>query len=142
MDVNVNLSFLYVIVCFFIIYFVAKKTLFAKLDSILSERHEMIEGARAKAEGNEEYIETKLSEVNTKLSEARGDAFTQRQGMREEALGKQSGIIAAAREKAAGKISDAQAELDTAVADARAQFERESEALAEEIAGRILGGAA
>ena len=62
--------------------------------------------------------------------------------MREEALETQSGIVAEAREKAAGKIATAQAELDTAVSDARAQLERESEALAEDIAGRILGGAA
>ena len=142
MDVNVNLSFLYVIVCFLIIFFVARKTLFTKLDGILAERHEMIEGAQEKAAGDEEYIEGKLTEVNEKLAEARGDAFKQRQGMREEALETQSGIVAEAREKAAAQIATAQAELDTAVSDARAQLERESEALAKDIADRVLGGTA
>lgn len=139
MNVNIDFSLLYVLFCIVIIIFVAKRTLFATLDKILGERHEMIEGAREAAAGNEENIENALAEVNNKLNDARAKAFSTRQAIRNEALDKQKDIVERARESATGKITSAQADLDVAMSDARVQLETETGEIAQEISNRLLG---
>lgn len=139
MNVNIDFSVLYVLFCIVLIIIVARKTLFAKLDEILGERHEMIEGAREAAAGNEENIENALAEVNEKLNVARADAFSTRQSMRNTALDEQKDIVEKARESAASKISVAQADLDNALTEARDQLEGETQAIAEEITRRLIG---
>ena len=139
MDVNVNLSFLYVLFCFLIIFFIARKTLFSKLDQILSERHELIEGAKEKAVGQDEQIEETLTELNAKLAQARSEAFSARQDMRSHALNEQGEIIETARNAAADKLLAAQEQLDAALDDARATLTSDSEEIARDITNRILG---
>ena len=139
MNVNIDFSLLYVLFCIVLILIVAKKTLFAKLDKILNERHEMIEGAREAAAGDEENIENALAEVNEKLNQARAEAFSTRQTMRNKTLEEQKNIVEEARESAAGKITAAQEELDQALTDARSQLEGEAQVIAEEITNRLLG---
>lgn len=142
MDVNINLSIFYILLCFFIIFFVARKTIWAKLDAILSERHEMIEGAKQAASGNEEYVENKIAEINTQLAEARSKAFSTRQELRNEALDKQKGIMNKARGDAAEKFDAAQVELDAAVIEAKTQLRSESDEIAASITKTILGRSA
>lgn len=142
MDVNVNLSFLYVLVCFLIIFTIARKTLFTKLDKILNERHELIEGAREKAVGNDEYIEKTLADVNGKLSDARANAFSRRQELRETAIAEQTGIVENARKEAADKLIVAQEELDASLSEAKEQLKSETDKMAVEISDKILGGVA
>ena len=139
MDVNVNLSLFYVLFCFLLILFVAKKTLFAKLDEILGERRTLIEGAKEASQGSDEYIETSMAEMNEKLSAARSDAYARRLEMKEEASNEQKRIVDQARDNATQKVEAAGKEIDSAMADARTQLEADSKEMAKEIVAKILG---
>lgn len=139
MDVNVNLSFIYVLICFLLIYFVAKRTIFARLDAILSERRTQIEGSRATAADHESYIERSRAEVNARLAEARANAYAEKQQLREQAMGQQGTIIEEARAAAQDKVAAAQRELDAALSDAREHLRSETDAIAADIVRSLLG---
>lgn len=138
MNVNLDLSILYVLICFFIIFFVAKNTLLKRLDEILGNRREMIQGSMEKASDNDELIEEKLSTIDAKLAEAREKAYNQRVERREEALGEQGEIVEEARRESSQQLEKNQEELDDSVADARETLRKESEGYARSIADTIL----
>ena len=138
MNVNLDLSIFYVLICFFIVFFVAKNTLLKRLDQILAERHKLIEGSRKQAEGKDELIEQKIAQMNAALAEAREKAFNKRAGAREEAMKEQTQIVEQAREESRSVLEKAQTELQQSVADARGQLESESEAFARSIADSLL----
>jgi F-type H+-transporting ATPase subunit b len=138
MDVNVNLSFIYVLICFLLIYFVAKRTIFARLDAILGERRALIEGSRQTASDHDAFIEQSRAEINARLAEARARAYASKQELREEAIARQGSIVDAARKQAGEKVAGAQQELETAVADAREHLQRESDALAADIVNSLI----
>lgn len=138
MNVNIDLSVFYVLFCFFIVFFVAKNTLWKRLDQILSERHEMIEGSRAKAADNDEVIEEKLASMNQALGEARDKAYAQRVEARERALKQQTEIVDQARQQSRELVEKNQKELDISVAEARTTLEQESEEYARSIANTLM----
>jgi F0F1-type ATP synthase membrane subunit b/b' len=139
MDLNVNFSVIYIICCFLLIWTVAKKTVFAKLDEILSARHEKIEGAKAEAFDNDEKIAKKMAAVNASVAEARGEAFGTRQATRNEALLEQKDIVEAARQAASDKVSQAQAELTSAIEEAKVKLQADTDEIAREISDNLLG---
>jgi len=138
MDINVDLSVFYVLICFFIVFFVAKNTLLKRLDQILEERHGLIEGSQADAESNDELIQEKIEFMNSSLAEAREKAFNRRAESRDKALVEQKGIVDSARGESSRQLESAQADLDASVADARAQLKQESESFARAIADSLM----
>lgn len=139
MDVNINLSVFYVLFCFLLISFVAKRFLFVKLERILNERSEMIEGNRQSAASDEETIEQKTAEIKKVLSEARSEAFSERHQLRDEALDQQKAIIEETRKANTEKLKEAEGEISAAVDEAKLTIRNESEEMAKKIAANILG---
>lgn len=138
MNVNIDLSVFYVLICFFIVFAVARNTLWKKLDTILGERHEKIQQSKELAEGNDEIIEEKLNTMNASLAEAREKAYELRSESREEAIREQESIVSDARRKGKEFLEENQRDLEDSVSSARQQMERETEAYARSIADVLL----
>ena len=86
MVVAVDLSVFYVLFCFLLVFWAARKFLFLPLDKILEERREKIESAQALAAGSDEDVKRKLGEFNARITEARGTGFELRQQLKGEAV--------------------------------------------------------
>lgn len=139
MDVNINLSVFYVLFCFLVIFFVARKFLFLKLERIIDERDDKIEGDRRSAASDEETIEQKTAEIKKVLAEARAEAFSDRHQLRDEALDQQKAIIEETRKSNTEKLKAAEGEIAAAVEKAKGTIRDDSEEMAKKIAANILG---
>ena len=139
MVVAVDWSVIYVLVCFLLVFWAARKFLFLPLDKILEERREKIESAQQMASGSDEDVKHKLSEYNARLSEARGAGFEVRQQLKGDAVGREQQIVGEARERAAARMNEAQETLDREIEENKRSLEGETAALAASIADTLLG---
>ncbi|MCR5093921.1 MAG: ATP synthase F0 subunit B [Lachnospiraceae bacterium] len=109
---SVNMSMVYTIINLLILFFFFKKFLFGRVDKILKERKEQIEGANkvldeeiAKAKQQRESYETQVQELEAQkeasLAEWRGRGFEEYNRIVEEARVEAGRIIADARKDAA-----------------------------------------
>lgn len=106
---------------------------------VLDERHERIEGARARAGAVAQEAESVLSGYQAALDQARRAAAAERQRQLETARREEKATSGGAREAAEEQIERARGEIDAALVTARGTLRREAELLAREAAERILG---
>ena len=139
MVVKLDLSVIYVLICFLIIFWVSRRTLFLPLDKVLEQRRERIDSARDYLAAAETEVSKKLAEFEARINEARGEGFTVRRRLKDEAVGKETEIIEAARAKAAQKAGEAQAEIERAVEKSKQLLATESEQIGNSIAEVLLG---
>jgi len=137
--VNLDLSVIYVLICFLIIFWVSRRTLFLPLDKVLEERRERIESARDFLAAAETEVSKKLAEFEARITEARSEGFTVRRSLKDEAVGKETEVIEAARARAAQKAGEAQAEIERAVEKSKRLLATESEQIGSSIAEALLG---
>ena len=139
MVVKIDFSVFYVLICFIIIFWVARKSIFKPLNTILDGRRERIESSHRLVEANTAEIEEALSTYNKQLMNAKSEGFSTRQDMKNEGIDKQKELIDKARGEAAEKIAHAQEDLEGVLTEAKARMERESAQLAEAITAAVLG---
>jgi F-type H+-transporting ATPase subunit b len=126
-------------ICFLLVFGVLGKMLLPRIQQILTERTEQIEGGLARAEQEQEEAQQLLEQYRQQLAEARHEAAR----LREEAREQGAQIIAEMREQAeteARRITQAaQAQIESERQQALASLRAEVGALATELAGRIVG---
>ncbi len=140
MVVSLDYSVIYVLICFLIIFWMAKRFLLDSLNRIIEERHGLIESAREQAESLDAEIRDALAEYEKRISSARGEGFAVRQSLKEAAAGKQRKLIDKAREEAAKRVAAAQADLESIVEESKRHLRAESEEMAEGIAAAVMWG--
>ncbi len=140
MVVTVDLSVVYILICFLLIFWVASRTLFRPLDRILAQRREEIASARELDESNRAEAEKILADYDGKIAKARSAGFSVRQGLRESAAQAERGLIEKARREAARKLESAQARLERELEESKRSLADESEEMAEGVAAAVLGG--
>ena len=126
-------------ICFLLVFGVLGKMLLPRIQKILAERTEQIEGGLARAEEEQEEAQRILEEYKQQLAEARHEAAR----LREEAREQGAQIIAEMRQQAeaeARRVTEAaQAQIDSERQQALAALRAEVGTLAVELAGRIVG---
>jgi F-type H+-transporting ATPase subunit b len=126
-------------ICFVLVFGVLGKMLLPRIQKVLAERTEQIEGGLARAEEEQEEAKRILEEYKQQLAEARHDAAR----LREEAREQGAQIIAEMRQQAeaeARRVTEAaQAQIDSERQQALASLRAEVGTLAVELAGRIVG---
>jgi len=140
MVISVDLSVIYILICFLLIFWVARKTLFVPLDRILDERRAAIESARELVRSSSERIELSLKEYEARINEARGKGSQIRKGYKDEGLRHERTLLDEAREKAAGRNEHAAEELRGQMTGARRTLGEQAGELAELIAQTVVGG--
>jgi F-type H+-transporting ATPase subunit b len=126
-------------ICFVLVFGVLGKMLLPRIQKVLAERTEQIEGGLARAEEEQEEAQRILEEYKQQLAEARHEAAR----LREEAREQGAQIIAEMRQQAeaeARRVTEAaQAQIESERQQALASLRAEVGSLATELASRIVG---
>jgi F-type H+-transporting ATPase subunit b len=126
-------------IVFLLVFGVLGKMLLPRIQKILAERNDAIEGGLARAEKEQEEAQRVLDEYKQQLAEARHEASR----MREEAREQGAQIIAEMRQQAeaeARRITEsAQAQIESERQQALVSLRAEVGTLATELASRIVG---
>jgi F-type H+-transporting ATPase subunit b len=125
-----------VIILFLHFYF--KNMLFAPLRKVLKQRDELTTGARKAAETSLANAERKAQEYEEKLSAARAEVYKQQEDIRKQWLQEQAAQTAEARSRVEGVVKEARTQIAAETEAARQNLLQASEALADQIATRIL----
>ena len=134
-----DVTSIYVIICFTIVYAILKRYLFGPLGAILDERdHEEKEAAALHAETLARLQEA-MSEAEQKLSLARREALKTRESLRAEGRGRLEARLAEASAAAAATIESASHRIQRLSEGLSGLLGERAASLARDLAEKILG---
>jgi F-type H+-transporting ATPase subunit b len=137
--INVDVTFLYIIVVFILASGILKRYLFTPLAGILERREaEANEAERIHAESLASLSRT-VAEAEEKLSLARREALKIRENLRGEGAAHLEKRLAEVRTAAQAAVADAAREIDAQASASSRQLPTEARSLAVSLAEKILG---
>lgn len=139
MVINLDLSVIYIIICFLIILWVARRSIFRPLDRILDERQELISSSEQFAKSTIEKVDSAISDYNKQIAAARSEGFSTRQELKTEGFEEQREVTEQARSEAAEMLAEANQRIEKDLAAAREFLEEESNEIAEKIIATVIG---
>ena len=111
---------------------------FRPLEKVLRQRYDATEGARKLAEETFERASAKMAEYESALRAARAEVYEEQEQLYRRLQEEAAGQIAEARRRSEAALEEARQQIAGEAATARASLERESDALADQIADAIL----
>ena len=124
---------------FLVTMFVANKLMFQPYLALRERRKAGIEGARAEADRMTAEADAKLADYEKQLSVARNRANEEGRKIRGEAVNHEREVTDKARATAQQAIDEAQAKMRSETESARAQLLPQADAIAKQIASKLLG---
>lgn len=124
---------------FMILLVVLNVLLFKPLRNALAARKATVDGDLARARAMDEQIQTQMAEYEAKLQEARLRGTQERAALRLAAQTEEASLLGAANEKASQRLQVLKAQVAGEAETARQGLRGETEALARQIAGKVLG---
>jgi len=122
----------------FLFYLFMRWAFFGPIQKAMDERHARIEGARAEAARVEAEARQELDAYNEALKKARGKIFAEQEAARQVLLDERAKLLKAIRARALEEVAAAKRKIEAELAVARTEVERQTPALAAEIARTIL----
>jgi F-type H+-transporting ATPase subunit b len=122
-----------------ILHFYLKKMFFEPLGRVLAERDAATKGARAQAEASLAKAAKLAGEYEESMRSARGEIYREQEEMRRAWRNEQSEAMQAARLTAQGHVAAAKADLAKEADLARRTLAADMDAIATQIAGRMMG---
>jgi F0F1-type ATP synthase membrane subunit b/b' len=119
-------------------YFFLRWAFFGPIQKAMAERSARIEGARAEAAAAEAGAKQELDAYHDALRKARGEIYAEQELARQEALDNRAKLLKAMRARAQEDVNAAKKRIAAEFAAARTEVERETPALAIQIARAIL----
>ncbi|MDH3443463.1 MAG: ATP synthase F0 subunit B [Deltaproteobacteria bacterium] len=126
--ISLDISILYQMVLFLVLWLILKKIFFRPYLELLEEREQKTSGARHDSEDLEQEGARLKSEYEERIARARGAGTAAKEAIVQEARKEREGLLQQARAEAARV-------LDSARRDVQVQLERERELAATEVAG-------
>jgi F-type H+-transporting ATPase subunit b len=124
----------------FMILLVALNVLLYKpLRNAMAARKAIVDGDLAKARTADEQIKAQVAEYEAKLQEARQRGSQERAALRQAALTEEAQLLGSANEKASQRLQALKEQVAGDAEVARQGLRRETETLARQIAGKVLG---
>lgn len=124
---------------FMILMVVLNALLFKPLRAALQARKETIEGSKAKVQDIDEQVQAQIARYEAQLQEARQQGAQERAALRKTAQEEESRILGEANQTAAERLQTIKARIQEEADTARQALRNETENLAKEIAGKVLG---
>lgn len=124
---------------FMILLAVLNVLLFKPLRNVLAARKATIDGDLATARSLDEQIRAQVADYEAKLQEARLRGGQERAALRQAAQVEEARLLGAANEKASQRLQSLKEQIAGEADQARQGLRGESEALARDIAGKVLG---
>lgn len=126
---------------FMILMVVLNALLFKPLRAALKARKETIEGSKAKVQDIDEQVQAQIARYEAQLQEARQQGSQERSALRKTGQQEEVRILGEANRSAAERLQTITAQIQDEANSARQALRGETEALAKEIAGKVLGRA-
>ena len=126
---------------FMILMVVLNALLFKPLRAALQARREAIESSKAKVHDIDEQVQAQIARYEAQLQEARLQGAQERATLRKAGQEEEARILGAANQTAAEKLQTIKEQIQEEAGTARQALRNETEALAKEIAGKVLGRA-
>ena len=124
---------------FMVLLLVLNALLYKPLRAVLAARKATIDGDLAKARALDEEIQAQVAEYEAKLQEARQRGSQERMALRQAALAEEAKMLGAANEKASQRLQSLKEQVAGEAETARQTLRSETEALARQVAGKVLG---
>ena len=124
---------------FMVLLLVLNALLYKPLRAVLAARKATIDGDLAKARALDEEIQAQVAEYEAKLQEARQRGSQERMALRQAALAEEAKMLGAANEKASQRLQSLKEQVAGEAETARQTLRCETEALARQVAGKVLG---
>ena len=126
---------------FMILMAVLNALLFKPLRVALQARREAIESSKAKVHDIDEQVQAQIARYEAQLQEARLQGAQERATLRKAGQEEEARILGAANQTAAEKLQTIKEQIQGEAGTARQALRDETEDLAREIAGKVLGRA-
>lgn len=126
---------------FMILMVVLNALLFKPLRAALQARKETIEGSKAKVQDIDEQVQAQIARYDAQLQDARQQGGQERSALRKTGQDEEVRILGEANRSAAERLQTITAQIQDEANSARQALRGETEALAKEIAGKVLGRA-
>jgi F-type H+-transporting ATPase subunit b len=120
------------------LYLFLRANLFKPLERVLAERSTRIEGARKESETSQAAALEKEKQYQEALKKARSEVYAEQEQARRAVLEQRAAMVRDTRNACNERIRAAKGALAADLAAARRELERESDALAADIARAIL----
>ncbi|MBD1399885.1 ATP synthase F0 subunit B [Pelovirga terrestris] len=124
---------------FMVLLYLLNRILFQPLRAVMDKRRETIDGSHARARDLQADIDDKMSRYQQQLAEAKKQANDERGQIRKLASEEESKMIAAAQSNAGARMDQIKEQVGQESARASQTLKKESTALAQQIATKILG---
>jgi F-type H+-transporting ATPase subunit b len=128
------------VVIVFLFYFFMRWAFFTPIEKAMAERTAKIEGARAEAAKLEAEAKNELDAYNEELRKARAQIYVEQEQARQAVLDERGRLLKAMRSRAQEEVDAAKTRLASESEVTQAELERQTPALAKEIARAILEG--
>lgn len=136
--IDLDITLLYQIGGFFVLYFILNAVLYKPVLKILDERDKNIRGTKQEAEILEAELQKRLMDYEKSLNEAKARAQEERLRIRQEGLDKEREIIENARKDAHDSLLQAKTKLEDDIKSTLIRLKDESKVISKGIAERIL----
>lgn len=124
---------------FIILMAVLNVLLFKPLRAALKQRQETIEGSKAKIQDLEEQVQAQVARYEAQLQEAKLNAAQQRAELRQAAQKEEARMLGEARSQATDRLQSIKDKVAGEAEAARQSLRSETETIAKQIAGKVLG---
>jgi F-type H+-transporting ATPase subunit b len=124
---------------FMILLGVLNALLYKPLRAALAARKATIDGNLARARAMDEQIQSQVAEYEARLQEARLRGNQERTALRQAAQAEEARLLGAASEKASKRLQELKEQVAGEADAARLGLRGETEALARQIAAKVLG---
>lgn len=137
--IDIDLTVVIQFALFLIMFAIGNAFLFQPYLKLRERRKQGIDGARAEAERMSTQADTELAEYEKKLAAARSRANEEGRKVRAEAAAHEKTVTDASRAEAQKSIDEATAKMRAETDAARLQLLPQANALARQIASKLLG---
>jgi len=137
--INIDGTLLIQFVNFVVLMIALHFILYKPLRAMLQQRKETIDGSHQHAKDLAVQVEEKMAAYQDKLQEAKLKAGQEKAVLRDDALRQEATIIGQARENATATLETIKGKVAAEAAGARKTLRSETEALANDIAAKLLG---
>ncbi|WP_353683604.1 F0F1 ATP synthase subunit B [Thermodesulfovibrio sp. 3907-1M] len=133
-----NNWFFVLMVQFFVLMFILNAILFKPMMELFRQREQTIKGALEEAQAMNEKKEKAIAQMNADLAQAKAQAKSIINALREEGLSYQREVVANAEKEAVQMIEKARTEIKAETERIRAALRQEVERLSEEIVNKLI----
>jgi F-type H+-transporting ATPase subunit b len=126
---------------FMILMVVLNALIFKPLRAVLKARKDSIEGSRAKVQDIDDQVQAQIARYEAQLQEARLQGGLERAALRKKAQEEEARILGEVNQLSAVKLRSIKEQIHEEVGAARQILRKETQTLAKDIAGKVLGRA-